>query len=118
MLGGDEMPKKLETDFVLDPNTILRSTVVAIAKLVPLGNTSLLHIESMVCGLSTSTVSSGNSDQYIVPAPEMTIHHLLLLQEKMMMMKTQRAGQIQHPSVAAPATQNDILPSCQVQTSS
>jgi len=53
MLGGDEMPKKLETDFVLDPNTILRSTVVAIAKLVPLGNTSLLHIESMVCGLST-----------------------------------------------------------------
>ena len=47
------MPKKLETDFVLDPNTILRSTVVAIAKLVPLGNNSLLHIESMVSGLST-----------------------------------------------------------------
>src|SRR5215213_4094904 len=111
MLGGDEMPKKLETDFVLDPNTILRSTVVAIAKLVPLGNNSLLHIESMVCGLSTSTVGSGNSDQYIVPVPEMIIPHRLLLQEKMMM-KTQRAGQIQHPSVAAPATQNDILPSC------
>jgi hypothetical protein len=56
-LEGDEMPKKLETDFVLDPNAILRSTVVAIANLVPLGNNSLLHIESMVYGF-TSTVDN------------------------------------------------------------
>jgi len=41
MLGGSEMPKTSLT-FVLDSNPTLRLTL-AITKLAPLGNNSLLH---------------------------------------------------------------------------